>query len=100
MDKIRRALDTKTAAVTTAAVSSLSDFGFSAQDLQAARRATISTVTNNLMVTWSGVDPTSTLGHPVVASADWAVVEGVSDVVRVKLLALTGSATVTVTLEK
>lgn len=99
-----RALDTKTVSATTTTVASLSDFGFDANNVVAARRAIVSTATNNVAVTWSGVDPTSTLGHTVTASADnrpatHLVITGPS-LANLKLLGLGGTATVTVTLER
>jgi hypothetical protein len=66
-----------------------------------AKRAVISCLTRTMMLTWDGTDPTATLGHPIVPSVDWAVVEGTRNVTRIKILALVGAdGVVTVTLER
>ena len=39
------------------------DFGFDAADLAAAQRAYVTARDAGVMVTWSGVTPTATLGH-------------------------------------
>lgn len=94
------AVETKSATVTTTAVSDLDDFSFTTTPGNRAKRAIISCVTNNVMVTWSGTDPTSTLGHPIVAAVDTFVIEGSPNVANLRLLALSGSATVTITIER
>lgn len=95
---------TKTAAVTTGAVVELSDFSFDADHLVVARRAVVSTITNNVMATWSGVDPTSTLGHMVTAvaanrPATTLYITGPS-FINLKFIAVDNTATVTITLER
>ncbi len=95
---------TKSATVTTGTVSTMSDFSFDSADLTRARRAIVSTITNDLMITWSAVDPTSTLGHGIAAAAAGRAptslrLRGVS-IVDLRFLALSGSATVTITLER
>jgi hypothetical protein len=64
---MRKAIAIKSAAVGTSAVVDVDDFGFDDDDLAAASGAIVTAATNNVMATWAGVDPTSTLGHRVVA---------------------------------
>ena len=96
--EIKRALATKAYTVTTGAVVSLTDFGFSVDDINTATRAVISATANALMITWDGTDPTSALGHPVVAN-EWGNVDG-PDATSVKLIATGGNAPATITLER
>lgn len=64
-DAIRLAtLPVTTKGLTVSSVAkSLADFGFSAAQIAAATRAYITCRVGGLMCTWSGVTPTSTLGH-------------------------------------
>ena len=95
---------TKTASVTTSVVVTISDFGFDANDLVAARRAVVSTATNNVMATWSSTDPTSVLGHCITAvaanrPATSLVISGPS-LVDLRFIGLDETAVVTITLER
>ena len=89
---------TRAATVTAGAVVELSDFGFDADHLVVARRAVVSTDENAVMATWSGVDPTNTLGHQVTVITT-LYLTGPS-FVNLKLIALNTTATVTITLER
>ena len=95
---IKRALATKAYTVTTLAVATLSDFGFSADNINEATRVVASTTANALMITWDGTDPTSALGHPI-ATNEWGNVDG-PDATSVKLIATGGNAPTTITLER
>lgn len=97
---MKRATEMKGATVSTT-VLEMSDFSFTGQFLYEARRAVISAVTQNIMITWDGTDPTATLGHQVVANGDWVVVENGANIQRLKFIRQGGSdGNVTITLEK
>lgn len=98
MDKLREVVATLGATVNTT-VLSLSDFGFTDAQISVARRATISTVTATVMITWDGTDPSATLGHPIPADT-WAVVGYPSSVTNIKVIRQTAQASVTITLER
>ena len=94
----KRAFDTKSYTVTTAAVATLADFGFDDDHVAKATGAIISTTANTLMITWSTVDPTASLGHPATAN-EWAEVCG-DDTPRIRLIAVGGNAPTSITLER
>lgn len=99
------ASETKTAVVTSVAVTDMSDFSFTEGELAVATRAWISGITNSVNVTWSGADPTASLGHPVIKTATLTsnepfLVDGKHNVANIKLIGLGGSATVTITIER
>jgi len=97
---VRKAIEMKGTTVSTT-VLEMSDFGFTSQFLYDARRAIVTAVTQNAMITWDGTDPTATLGHPVVANGDWVIIENGANIQRIKLIRQGGSdANVTITLEK
>ena len=98
-----RASETKTATVTTGTVATMADFGFTAGELALANAAWISCITNNVNITWSGEDPTSSLGHPVIKAASLTsnatpLIEGKENVANIKLIGLGGSSGVTITI--
>ena len=76
------------------------DFGFSAAQLAAADVAIISTFTNNCNVLWDGTDPTATFGHPLTAGLTTIAFGGNAKINLVKVVSQTGTANVTITLEK
>lgn len=63
------AFATKTLAVQNT-IKTIADFGFSAAELAAAITATISVRTTGAMATWTGVNPSGTLGHLFAKDAD------------------------------
>ena len=98
-----RALETKSATVTTGTVVTMSDFAFSDGMLDQANGAKISTITNNINYTEGGDDPTSSLGHPVIKTASLvanipALISGSENTAGLKMIGLGGSAEVTVTI--
>ncbi|MHC4542943.1 MAG: hypothetical protein ACYSYL_00250 [Planctomycetota bacterium] len=97
---IRRALETKSTAIsTTVVLISAAAWSWSSETLAQARRAVISAVAQPVMVTWDGSTPTATHGHPVVAN-DTLIVEGAHNIPRIRLIRQGGSdATATITLE-
>ena len=66
---------TKTKAVQDVALG-IAAFGFTAAQLAAARKATISARTAGVMVTWSGAVPTAISGHPIAKDAASYDLEG------------------------
>lgn len=74
--------------------------GFTAAEVAAAIRATISCKTNPCMVTWDGTDPTSTLGHTVPKDDHPLVLTGRANIAALKFLRDGGDSDVTVTLEQ
>jgi len=96
-----RGYQTKSASVTNAVKAvSHADFGFTSDELAQAASAVISARTAGVMVTWSGVDPTTTLGH-LVAQNGTLRIDGTASIQAFKFIREAGNdATVTVTLEK
>ena len=99
------ASETRTAPISTAAVVAIADtdFGFTDGELALSNVAWISCITNNANVTWSGEDPSDTLGHPVIQTATLTsnaptLVEGKENVANIRLIALGGSSVVTITI--
>jgi hypothetical protein len=97
------ASETKTATVTTGAVVAITDFGFTAGKLAEANAARISCSANNMHVTWSGTEPTASLGHPVIETASLTTnepfcVDGKENVANIKLIGLSGNAVATITI--
>lgn len=97
---ITRAMEdaTKSVSVTAATVVDFDDFGFSAQQKSDMNAMVISAVTNTIMVTWSGVDPTATLGHALAVN-QILVLNG-PHIANIKMIGQSGTATATITLER
>lgn len=86
------------ASVTT--VIPLSSFtGYDATKVAVATRAKISAIGNGCVVTYDGTNATTTLGHPIAANAAPLVIEGQTNVSNIKVVSLTGTSNVTITLE-
>lgn len=94
--RVRRAKETKSASVSSTVVP-LSGFSFTAAELQKASYALITCVTDAVMVTFDGTDPTATLGHPVQEELGRLEVIG-PDVQLIKLIRASGDATATITI--
>ncbi|MCC7423782.1 MAG: hypothetical protein IT428_26250 [Planctomycetaceae bacterium] len=96
-----RGFQTKAATVSNAAKAvSHADFAFTADELAQAVSAVITSRTAGVMVTWSGVDPTASLGH-LVATNGTLRVDGTLNIQALKFIReAAADATVTVTLEK
>jgi len=87
-----RAQDTKSVAAT--GLVTIADFGFDAGDISETQAAYIS-ASADIRFTWSGVDPTATLGHRL-ANGTYEVLGG-ANVLRLKMH---GTATITVTIAR
>jgi hypothetical protein len=98
---MRKALETKSHTISTTVINITdSTWGWTARLLLVAKRAVISARTGGVMITWSGVDPTTTLGHPIIANG-WAAVELGGDIQRLRFVREAGTdSVVTVTLEE
>lgn len=95
-----RGFATKSATIGTVAKTAAADFSFSADDLAQAVSAVITSRTAGVMVTWSGVVPTASLGH-LVATNGTLRVDGTLNVQALQLIReAAADATVTITLEK
>ena len=78
----------------------LSSFtGYTAAKVAVATRARISAIGNGCVVTYDGTDATITKGHPIAANAAPLVIEGQTNVSNIKVVSLTGTSNVTITLE-
>ena len=95
------AYQTKSATVTNAVKPiSHADFGFTAGELAAADRAYVSARTAGIMISWSTVDPSATVGHLIAQNAILEV-QGNVNVQNLEFFREAGAdATVTITLEK
>lgn len=96
-----RAYKVATATISnTAKAISHEDFGLTAAEIAAADRAVITAHTNNVMATWDGTNPTTTLGHLLGTTHPPMIVHG-SNIARLKFIRATGSdGAITVTLER
>lgn len=96
-----RGYQTKAATVgSTAKAISHADFAFSNDELAQAARAVITARTAGVMVTWSGITPSASLGH-LIATNGTLTIEGNASIQALKLIREAGSdSTVTITLEK
>ena len=92
------ARETKAVTVTNAAVKALADFSFTAPHAERARRATVTAGAVAVRVTWSGTNPTTTLGH-VIAAYENMTIDGQANVGNLKLISTAGDSVVSVTLE-
>lgn len=92
---------TKSMTIANAVISiANTNWGWASTDLARANRAVISARTAGVMITWSGVDPTTSLGHPIQTN-EWAAIEHQGDIAQIKLIREgSTSAVVTITLEK
>jgi len=89
-----KGLDTKKSAA--AGVLTLTDFGFSAENIAKMCGAVISATVAGAMVTWSGVDPETNVGHPVPITTPYLRL-GAQRAAQLKVI--TASKHVTITLE-
>ena len=94
------ALASKTYGLTTVLPISSGNFGFSAPQLAAAERATITCYTNNCNILWDGSTPTTTFGHTLVAGVTTFVLEGNAKINSLQLVSAANTSNVTITLEK
>lgn len=89
------------ASVASDAVTALADLeDLPAEDRKNAAKATISTTGQNLHVTWTGEDPTATMGHTVIADGVPLVIEGARQVQFIRMIGIGGTATATVSVER
>ena len=98
---MRKATETKSATISNSVVNITdSTWDWTEQLLLKARRAVVSCRSAGVMITWSGVDPTTTFGHPIVANG-WAAIEHQGDIIRLRFLKEAGTdVEVTITLEE
>ncbi len=96
-----KAYRTKTQTISNAAVAiSAAGWSWTAGDLAAADRATVTAHTNPIVITWDGTTPTATTGMYVAAGAT-VVVEGNANVQALQTIRQGGAdAVASVTLEK
>jgi hypothetical protein len=92
------ARETKAATVTSGAVVALAGFAFTSPHAEQARRAVITAGAVAVRVTWSGTNPTTTLGHYIPAYGNLTV-DGRANVGNLKLISTAGDSVVSVTLE-
>ena len=62
---MRKAVDMKNKTVSTTVVR-IKDFGFDAEQLAKATGAIVSVRSAGVMIAWTGQDPTTLLGHPLM----------------------------------
>ena len=75
-----------------------SDFGFSAAQLAAMRKARISAMTNAVTFRQDGTSPTATVGHPI-AAGEMIEIDGYNNLVNLEMIRSgAGDAVVTVTI--
>lgn len=91
------AITVKSTAVSTAA-KAITDFSFSAADINVAERAKIGVIANTVMLTYDGTTPTATLGLPIPANTIVEVL-GNHNINNIKIIRLSADATVTIQLE-
>ena len=96
----RKALQSKVATVSTTVIE-MSDFSFSTGYVNSARAALVSAYDQDVLLTFDGTDPASAtgLGHMISETyQNWCLVEGLENVVRIKLVRASSDAKVTITL--
>jgi hypothetical protein len=97
LDLTTTALEMKGLSVSSA-VKTLADFSFASTSTAAPKRAIITSVTDGIMVSWDGTNPTSTLGHACPVNQT-IVVQGSRNISNLKMIRVTTDAAVTITLE-
>jgi len=98
VQNVYTAKETKTATVGTGAVVALSGFAFDAQNVINVKRLVITAGANPVRITWSGQNPTSTLGHYIAANGNYTL-DGSINCANFKSLGIGGDSVTSVTLE-
>jgi hypothetical protein len=98
VQNVYTAKETKTATVGTSAVVALAGFAFGAQNVINVKRLVITAGANPIRITWSGQDPTSTLGHYIAALGNYTL-DGSINCSKLKAIGIGGDSVTTVTLE-
>ena len=92
-------ITTSLTATITTAIGIADMTGYTAAKVAVATRATITTRTTGLMITWSGTTPSATVGHLVAVNTNF-VLEGQANIAALKLIQESGgNAVTTITLE-
>jgi hypothetical protein len=95
---VTTAYQTKALAIAAVVKSVAADFGFTSAELAKATRATITSFTNTVNYTHSGITPTATFGHSIGPS-ETHIILGNANIQALQFVQQVAGATVCVTLE-
>ena len=79
-------------------IRSLSFFAFNSENVVNVKRLVITAGANAIRISWSGDDPSATVGHYIAANGNYTL-DGSANCQRLKLVNVTGGSLTTITLE-
>jgi len=95
---VHTAKETKSATPDATTVKALADWEFGAQNVINVKRLVITAGANAIRITWTGENPTSTLGHYIAANGTYEL-DGQVNCSKFKSIGIGGASATTVTLE-